>query len=128
MLDSVTNDGRILILSPHLDDAVLSAGGLIDKAAKQGSFVVVSTIFTSDIRQNREPSLFANDLHEWWALGPNRFEARGYEDIAAIKLLGASHAHGGLGERDLPKRRDGNRSLCHARSCVFTATDRRPSL
>jgi LmbE family N-acetylglucosaminyl deacetylase len=119
MLDFVTSNDRILILSPHLDDAVLSAGGLIDKAVKQGSFVVVATIFTSDIKQNREPSLFAKDLHEWWALGSSPFEARRYEDVAAIKLLGASYEHGDL-EDAIYRNCETGTALYATREAVFS--------
>jgi LmbE family N-acetylglucosaminyl deacetylase len=71
MLDKLTGDDRVLILSPHLDDAVLSAGGLMDRAVKDGAHVVAATIFTGDADLQGEPSPLVRELHEWWGLGAN---------------------------------------------------------
>ena len=41
----------LLALSPHLDDAVFSAGATLFRAARRGWRVVVATIFTGNVAQ-----------------------------------------------------------------------------
>ena len=43
---------KILIISPHLDDAVLSCGDLINKYVKEGHQVDVLTIFSGSVDEN----------------------------------------------------------------------------
>lgn len=43
---------KILIISPHLDDAVLSCGDLINKYVKEGYQVDVLTIFSGSVDEN----------------------------------------------------------------------------
>jgi len=95
-LGNLTKDDRILILSPHLDDAVLSAGGLIDLAVKQQCAVIVGNIFTADARIDEEPSQLVKELHAWWGLGSNPYRVRRKEDAASLALLGADVLQGGL--------------------------------
>ncbi len=96
MLGSLSENDRILVLSPHLDDAVLSAGGLIDLATKHGCSVIVGNLFTADSSFVGEPSPLVKELHEWWGLGSNPYETRRNEDVAALTLLGAEVIQGGL--------------------------------
>ena len=75
----------IIFLSPHLDDAVLSCGGMIYQLAQAGQAVQVITIFAGD----PPPGLlspFAQSLHDRWQAGS---VARRSEDIEALTLLGA---------------------------------------
>jgi LmbE family N-acetylglucosaminyl deacetylase len=47
--DGVVGDSRALaVLSPHLDDAVLSIGAFLGRAARQGCDVVVVTVLAND--------------------------------------------------------------------------------
>lgn len=71
----------VLYLSPHLDDAALSAGLAILSLVRAGERVVVATVFS----EGREAS------------------TRKAEDVAAISLLGAEPLH--LGMLDFPERR-----------------------
>jgi len=119
MLDKLSKDDRVLILSPHLDDAVLSAGGLMDRAVKNGASVVAATIFTADAQFDGEPSPFVQELHEWWSLGPKPYELRCKEDVASVQLLGADYIHGGM--LDAIYRRDGDGEFIYAsRKAVFS--------
>jgi len=95
-LGNLTKDDGILILSPHLDDAVLSAGGLIHRAVKQECPVVVGNIFTADTHIEGEPSPVVKELHEWWGLGANPYQVRRDEDAASLALLGAEIVQGRL--------------------------------
>ncbi|MGO4353545.1 PIG-L deacetylase family protein [Rhizobium sp. RAF36] len=119
MLDKLTGDDRVLILSPHLDDAVLSAGGLMDRAVKDGAHVVAATIFTGDADLQGEPSPLVRELHEWWGLGANPYAVRREEDIASIALLGADYFHGGMTDSIYRRDRDGI-SLYATREAVFS--------
>lgn len=127
MLDKVTKDDRVLILSPHLDDAVLSAGGFMDRAVKSGIYVVAATIFTADMDVEGEPSPLVRELHEWWGLGDNPYEVRRKEDVASIAYLGAEYIHGGMS--DSIYRRDSNGMPLYAtREAVFSPpSDRDPA-
>lgn len=86
----------ILIVSPHLDDGVLSLGGTIGKAVANGADVVVATAFTADAPPGADLSPLAAELHALWDLGSNPFEQRRREDVAAVSVLGARLLHGGL--------------------------------
>lgn len=80
----------IAVVSPHLDDAVLSLGGLIGCQAKAGHNVEVVTCFTAGPPLDRVPAnrrVFAD------------YTARRTEDKRALAILGASHRWLDLRER-----------------------------
>lgn len=83
---------RVLAISPHLDDAVLSAGGRLFELASQGVAVTVLTLFAGI--PTPPYSLFAELLHEEWQLTENPVDDRRSEDIRALKCLGADALHG----------------------------------
>lgn len=119
MLDKLNRGDRVLILSPHLDDAVLSAGGFMDRAVKSGASVVAGTIFTADAKFDGEPSPFVQELHAWWGLGPKPYELRCEEDVVSVQSLGADYFHGGM--LDAIYRRDGDGNFLYAdRKAVFS--------
>jgi len=120
MLDKLTKDDRILILSPHLDDAVLSAGGLMDRAVKAGATVVAATIFTADTNLEGGLSPLVEELHAWWGLGDNPYAVRRSEDIASIESLGAEFIHGGMTDSIYRRGADGT-FLYATRQAVFSA-------
>jgi LmbE family N-acetylglucosaminyl deacetylase len=72
----------VVVLSPHLDDAALSIGGLIARIAASGRSVAVWTVFT------KGPPLET--------IPPDRrvfgdYDARRAEDLRAMEILGADH-------------------------------------
>ena len=77
-----------LVISPHLDDAVLSVPGWISARVSQGDRVVVLTVFSE---------------------GDAGYAMRRDEDRAALASLGAEPLH--LGLRDAPYRRGVERSF-----------------
>jgi LmbE family N-acetylglucosaminyl deacetylase len=127
MLGKPEKDVRILILSPHLDDAVLSAGGLIDRTVKQGGSVVAGTIFTADAKTDGEASPLVRELHEWWGLGPKPYEIRREEDIASVRSLGADYIHGGLPD-SIYRHGDGGEALYATRKAIFSSPSERDSI
>jgi LmbE family N-acetylglucosaminyl deacetylase len=85
----------LLVVSPHLDDAVLSVPGLMRARALRGERVVVLTVFSE---------------------GDDEHVGRRAEDLAALALLGVEAVH--LGLRDAPLRRGLRR---HFRDLVLGA-------
>jgi len=79
-------------LSPHLDDAVLSCGGLIHRQAAQGTRVLVVTIFAGHPPPDRL-SAFAAAIHARWGTGHEPSVERRREDRAALDILGADFLH-----------------------------------
>lgn len=79
-------------LSPHLDDAVLSCGGMIHQQASNGEAVQVLTIFAGEYRDG-SLSPFAQVQHGYWGNPQNPMLLRRAEDAAALALLGADACH-----------------------------------
>ena len=86
-----------VVVSPHLDDAVLSVPGLIRSRVQRGERVVVLTVFSA---------------------GGEEYAERRAEDRAALALLGAEPLH--LGLLDAPPRRGIPRSF---RALILGAMD-----
>jgi LmbE family N-acetylglucosaminyl deacetylase len=81
---------RWIYISPHLDDAVLSCGGLIWEQARQGTPVEIWTVVCG-FPQPQTLSDFANALHEEWGFSSaeQAVTFRRQEDQAAAKKVGA---------------------------------------
>lgn len=95
-----------LILSPHLDDAVLSLGAAIHHWSRAGDDVLVVNVCAGSPDLPRY-SRFARELHTRWGYSADRAVAlRRREDRAALKLVGAPGRY--LGELDAPYRSGGN--------------------
>src|SRR5574339_421507 len=91
-----------LFLSPHLDDAVLSCGGLIDQLVKRGERVLVRTFMAGDPPDPLPDTPVIRDLHARWAVGDNPVIARRREDREAVERLGAEAEY--MDMRDCPYR------------------------
>jgi LmbE family N-acetylglucosaminyl deacetylase len=87
---SATAPPDVVVLSPHLDDAVLSIGATIGRLAHQGLRVEVWTVYTAG------PPLAAI-ARRHRAFGD--YEIRAAEDDSALARLGAGHRRLGLRER-----------------------------
>jgi LmbE family N-acetylglucosaminyl deacetylase len=83
---------RLVYLSPHLDDAVLSCGGAIHQRAASGEPVWVLTLFAGEFAGG-EVSPFAQVQHQYWGNPPRPMALRRAEDSAALILLGAEAQH-----------------------------------
>lgn len=82
-----------LYLSPHLDDAALSCGGLIQHQTRRGDRVLVVTVCAGDPPPG-PLSAFAESLHTRWGVSARTALAvRRAEDLAALRVLGAAHRH-----------------------------------
>ncbi|KZB80245.1 PIG-L deacetylase family protein [Amycolatopsis regifaucium] len=84
---------RLLAISPHLDDAVLSFGAGLAQAERDGAKVTVHTVFAGSATPPFSPA--AERLHSIWGLSPDQDASlrRREEDIAALGHLGAEYRH-----------------------------------
>jgi LmbE family N-acetylglucosaminyl deacetylase len=85
---------RWIYLSPHLDDAVLSCGGLIFEQSRQDQQVEIWTILAGTPPPG-PLSKFALENHALWGLtgGPETVAMRRAEDEEAASLVGAGQVH-----------------------------------
>jgi LmbE family N-acetylglucosaminyl deacetylase len=99
---------RTIFLSPHLDDAALSSGGLICSQCLSGMGVLVVTIFAGS-PPLAELSALAAELHDRWGNPRSPVVSRRQEDRTAMHLLGADCLH--LQYLDAIYRTDGDSFL-----------------
>ncbi|MCZ2128380.1 MAG: PIG-L family deacetylase [Anaerolineales bacterium] len=85
---------RWIYISPHLDDAALSAGGWIYDQTRLGNRVEIWTVFCG-VPAGNELSDFARYLHQLWGMPSARqiLTMRRAEDKNAASLLGAKVRH-----------------------------------
>jgi LmbE family N-acetylglucosaminyl deacetylase len=85
---------RYIYFSPHLDDAVLSAGGLIADQTKAGIPVEIWT-FMSGIPDDEQLTDFAREMHAVWGTtdAKETIRIRREEDRRAAARVGARAVH-----------------------------------
>ncbi|MBU2609906.1 MAG: PIG-L family deacetylase [Chloroflexi bacterium] len=83
---------RWIYISPHLDDAILSCGGLIWEQTHAGTQVEIWTVCTGDPLDG-PLSPFAEVLHAEWGTGADTPARRRQEDMAACRTVGARYRH-----------------------------------
>ncbi len=81
-----------IYLSPHLDDAVLSCGGLIWEQAHANQQVEIWTLCAGDPPAG-ELSPFAQLLHQRWKTGRDSVSIRRAEDRIACEIVGSKYQH-----------------------------------
>jgi len=81
-----------IYLSPHLDDAALSCGGLVWQQILDKKQVEVWTLFAGDSPTNKLSRL-AKKTHKKWNTKPGTMQARRQEDIRSLNILGAGVRH-----------------------------------
>ena len=86
---------RWIYLSPHLDDAVLSAGGLIYEQTQAGIPVEIWTFMCGNPPEGDGDSPFAQLLHAQWGFSSaeETVRERRIEDGNAAAIVGASVTH-----------------------------------
>jgi LmbE family N-acetylglucosaminyl deacetylase len=86
---------RWIYISPHLDDAALSAGGVIHEQTQAGTPVEIWTILCGFPSEDQELSPFAQALHYTWGISntADLVRARRVEDEQACKIVGATPIH-----------------------------------
>jgi LmbE family N-acetylglucosaminyl deacetylase len=85
---------RWIYISPHLDDAVLSAGGFLYEQAQAGVPVEIWTIVCG-FPPAGELTPFAQMLHQMWGTGTaeETVKLRRAEDVKAASIVGAKTVH-----------------------------------
>ena len=85
---------RLLAISPHLGDAVLSIGATLAKAAQDGAKVTVYSAFAGTASPPFSPA--AERMHSIWGISPDDDAplCRRKEDVAALDHLGVVYRHG----------------------------------
>jgi LmbE family N-acetylglucosaminyl deacetylase len=81
-----------IIISPHLDDAVLSCGELIKHFISVGDNVLTVTVFTA-FPPSDDLSDAAKQYHSNCFLGDNSMIFRQAEDLKAMEYLGCKYKH-----------------------------------
>ena len=84
-----------IFLSPHLDDVVLSCGGIIRDMQQRGWDVQVWTIFAGDPPKG-DLTPFARSLHDRWGIKEKNMRTRREEDARACRILGVEYFHFGF--------------------------------
>ncbi len=84
-----------IYLSPHLDDAALSCGGLIATQTARGERVLVVTMFTAGLEPGNLPAHLRRMHAAWGCGGIDPFVIRRLEDSTALRRLGADYRHVG---------------------------------
>lgn len=97
----------MLVVSPHLDDAVLSLGATMARATRSGAQVDVLTVFAGDPGSTRPVSGW--DCRAGFATEGEAATARRAEDLEACRIVGAaptwfSFAAGSYGDARDPDR------------------------
>lgn len=85
---------KFLYISPHLDDAVLSCGQLINSQTNSGKEVEILTLMAGPPTSSKLSSL-AKELHQAWSFGNPSIvvTSRRKEDLAAAAILRAKAVH-----------------------------------
>ena len=81
-----------IYLSPHLDDVVLSCGGIIWEQRQTGQDVEIWTLCAGDPPKGKL-STFAVQLHARWKLLTDTVAVRREEDRQACQILGVKWQH-----------------------------------
>lgn len=96
-MKNATNNYDVVVLSPHLDDAVLSCGQHIWKWRQEGKKILIVTLFTKHTGYQYLPRYTKEYLKiSGFKTGDDFGIARIIEDTEAMKTLGVEWAHWGL--------------------------------
>ncbi|MCI0348441.1 MAG: PIG-L family deacetylase [Acidobacteriales bacterium] len=82
-----------LFLSPHLDDAVLSCGGVIHQLTQRGERVVIMTVMAGEPPDNLPDTPPVQAVKARWGAGHILVSTRRTEDIRAARRVGAKVVH-----------------------------------
>lgn len=82
-----------IYLSPHLDDAILSCGGMIWEQTQREDHVEIWTVCAGDPPKGYPLADVARNLHTRWGTGNEAVKIRRGEDAEACRRVGASCRH-----------------------------------
>lgn len=108
--------GRTVVVSPHLDDGVLSLGASIARAARGGALVDVLTVFAGDPESQAPAGRW--DAAAGFATEGEAVSWRRGEDLRACEALGARPVWLTFGERHYERRGDDATILAAILECL----------
>lgn len=85
--------GTHLFLSPHLDDAILSCGGVMHRLATVGERVIIVTAMAGEPPDDLPDTPVLQDIRARWESVSSTFPARRAEDAQAAHSLNAQVYH-----------------------------------
>ncbi|MFD2420206.1 PIG-L deacetylase family protein [Amycolatopsis pigmentata] len=93
-MSKVPGANRLLAISPHFGDAVLSIGASLSQAVRDGAKVTVYSVFAGTASPPYSPA--AQRMHTIWGISPEEDAqlCRRKEDVAALAPLGVDYRHG----------------------------------
>jgi len=100
-------EGRVLVVSPHLDDAAFSLGATIAGATRAGAEVTVLTVFAGD-PDSEAPAAWWDRIAGFDTLG-EAARARREEDARACAAVGAAQASLPFNDASYEEERDEDR-------------------
>lgn len=107
-----------IYLSPHLDDVVLSAGGLVWEQTSEGETVEIWTVCAGD--PPPPYTSFAQELHTRWGTdGEQTAAVRRAEDQAACRVLGAKVRHSPIPDCIYRRLPDSGEAVIREREDLF---------
>jgi LmbE family N-acetylglucosaminyl deacetylase len=110
-----------IYLSPHLDDVVLSAGGLVWEQTSAGEKVEIWTVCAGDPPASPYTP-FAQELHARWGTnGAQTSALRRAEDEAACHILGAQVRHSPIPDCIYRRMPESGEPVIHDRDDLFQA-------
>lgn len=92
--DSLQDYDCVVVLSPHLDDAALSCGSLLTRAAASIPVTVMTLFTTSEGRPTLSARAFLHQCNARQA--PALYDQRRAEDRLALRSIGVTGIHFGL--------------------------------
>ena len=101
---STSSDERVVVLSPHLDDAVLSLGATMTELTRSGKHVSVVTVFAGDPASTREAGPW--DSRAGFRTEGEAARVRRGEDDVACRTLGVEPVWLSLPDEDYAGVRD----------------------
>lgn len=116
---STSTPEKVLVLSPHLDDAVISCGAGIKHLVDRGTDVTVVNVCTADEEEGAKMSPLARRTLRGWGLPWTKaFALRQDEDAQAMALVGATPVY--LGLKDAVFRRTGEGGFAYSKTVCQT--------
>lgn len=120
------SSATVLVVSPHLDDAVLSIGATLHAMAQTGHAVLIATVFSGDPPHGLSP--VAHAFHADCGLGDDAMAVRREEDRLAVRQLGCQ-AHRLDFADAIYRQAESGHWLCRHDRAMFTDESRdRPGL
>ena len=111
--------GRVVVVSPHLDDAALSLGGLIAAAARRGRHATVLTVLAGDLGSRLPAGGW--DRRAGFETEGDAARGRREEDRRACEILGAEPVWLPFPDSQYPRPRQAADVLEAVRSAVADA-------